>query len=73
MTAEPDSVRSRELRLAMVETQLRSRRIADPAVLRAFETVPREAFVPGVSLEEAYADRPVAIPHGQTRSTSSGR
>ncbi len=32
-----------------------------PDVARAFEAVPRHRFVPGVTLEEAYADRAISI------------
>jgi len=62
------AVSAAALRAEMVETQLRRRGIVDPEVLRAFGEVPREAFVPGVTLEEVYADRPVKIGYGQTIS-----
>jgi protein-L-isoaspartate(D-aspartate) O-methyltransferase len=40
----------------------------DPAVRAAMERVPRHRFVPGTSIAEAYANRPLPIGHGQTIS-----
>jgi protein-L-isoaspartate(D-aspartate) O-methyltransferase len=47
---------------------LRRRGIMDPAVLRAMEEVPREAFVMPGSVKAAYADRALPIQCGQTIS-----
>jgi protein-L-isoaspartate(D-aspartate) O-methyltransferase len=55
-------------RVRMVELHLARRGIADPAVLDAFATVPREAFVPEGLAEFAYEDTPLAIGEGQTIS-----
>jgi protein-L-isoaspartate(D-aspartate) O-methyltransferase len=52
----------------MVETQIRARGIANPAVLRALERVPRHRFVPSEYQGDAYADHPLPIGHGQTIS-----
>jgi protein-L-isoaspartate(D-aspartate) O-methyltransferase len=52
----------------MVATQLIARGIRDPAVLRAMETVPREAFVSPTQADFAYADEPLPIGQGQTIS-----
>jgi protein-L-isoaspartate(D-aspartate) O-methyltransferase len=52
----------------MVETQIESRGVSDPAVLAAMETVPRHLFVPSDWLDEAYADHPLPIGYGQTIS-----
>jgi protein-L-isoaspartate(D-aspartate) O-methyltransferase len=52
----------------MVEEQLRRRGIADPRVLAAMESVPREAFVPETMRELAFADGPLPIGSGQTIS-----
>jgi len=57
-----------ELRREMVETQCRVRGIKDPRVLAALLEIPRHEFLSGVSLEEAYADRPLPIGHAQTIS-----
>ena len=55
-------------REAMVRDQLLARDITDADVLRAMRTVPREEFVPVVIHDQAYADRPLPIGHGQTIS-----
>ncbi|HUT56791.1 MAG TPA: rRNA adenine N-6-methyltransferase family protein, partial [Phycisphaerae bacterium] len=55
-------------RLAMVRTQMRSRRIRDERVLAAFEQTPRELFVPAGERRDAFADQPVPIGYGQTIS-----
>ncbi len=52
----------------MVEQQLRKRGIDDPAVLAAFEQVPRHRFVPEDQARYAYEDRPLPIGRGQTIS-----
>src|SRR2546430_17323607 len=52
----------------MVERQLVARGIRNPAVLRAMEEVPREAFVPHELVEFAYADTPLPIDEAQTIS-----
>lgn len=55
-------------RRRMVETQLAARGIADPAVLAAFEQVPRERFVDPQWAHLAYDDGPLPIAAGQTIS-----
>ena len=55
-------------RLRMVETQLRARGIANPAVLQAMGRVPRHMFVPADLKPFAYDDRPLPIGRGQTIS-----
>jgi protein-L-isoaspartate(D-aspartate) O-methyltransferase len=57
-----------DLRAAMVERQLRRRRIVDERVLAAMEEVPREAFVPERHRRRAYTDSAVPIAEGQTIS-----
>ncbi len=52
----------------LVEGQIKGRGIADPAVLAAFEAVPREAFLPSELAEFAYLDRALPIEKGQTIS-----
>ncbi len=59
---------SQTLRRRMVETQLIPRGIRDPAVLRAMEEVPREAFLPQGLAGMAYRDAPLPIGEGQTIS-----
>lgn len=55
-------------RSSMVQTQLVPRGIADKRVLAAFRTVPREAFVPGELVGEAFDDGPLPLIEGQTIS-----
>lgn len=55
-------------RQTMVDDQIQGRGIADPRVLAAMRSVPRERFVPANVTREAYADHPLPIGHGQTIS-----
>jgi protein-L-isoaspartate(D-aspartate) O-methyltransferase len=55
-------------REAMVATQIEARGISDPATLRAMRAVPRHEFLPLRLRDEAYADYPLPIGHGQTIS-----
>lgn len=55
-------------REAMVERQIAGRGIAEPAILEAFRSVPREQFVAADFAGQAYADHPVPIESGQTIS-----
>jgi protein-L-isoaspartate(D-aspartate) O-methyltransferase len=53
---------------AMVRRHIAARGIADPAVLAAMGSVPREAFLPSEMAEFAYEDAPLPISEGQTIS-----
>jgi len=55
-------------REAMVVTQIESRAVKDPLVLKAMREVPRHLFVPENLREVAYADGPLPIGEGQTIS-----
>jgi len=55
-------------RLEMVTEQLQRRGIHDSLVLAAMEKVQREFFVPSEERSDAYADRALALDHGQTIS-----
>jgi protein-L-isoaspartate(D-aspartate) O-methyltransferase len=55
-------------RLRMVETQIRSRGVSNPAVLQAMARVPRHLFVPPDAQRFAYDDRPLPIGYDQTIS-----
>lgn len=55
-------------REAMVERQLKRRGIAEPSILNAFRTVPREAFIGDEYAHLAYGDHPLPIEAGQTIS-----
>lgn len=57
-----------EKRRNMVELQIKSRGITDPATLEAMMSVPRHLFVPEDLLDEAYDDYPLPIGYGQTIS-----
>jgi protein-L-isoaspartate(D-aspartate) O-methyltransferase len=57
-----------EARRLMVDSQLRSRGIADERVLEAMLRVPRDRFVPEAHRAEAYSDHPLPIGNGQTIS-----
>jgi len=57
-----------EQRKHMVSRQLARRGIADPKVLSAFASVPREQFVPEQLAEFAYDDSPLPLAEGQTIS-----
>ncbi len=52
----------------MVRTQIEARGISDPRVLAAMRAVPRHDFATGYRPEDAYADMPLPIGHGQTIS-----
>lgn len=64
----PQVDRFERLRHSMVEQQLRRRDITDARVLAAMKKVPRHLFVPPEMQSLAYADRALAIEHGQTIS-----
>ena len=57
-----------EARMKMVNTQIRGRGVTDQDVLEAMEMVPRHEFVPEHLKNQAYADHPLPIGHGQTIS-----
>lgn len=61
-----DSEEARRRRAALVVEVARS--VADARVLEALRAIPRHAFVPELDLEDAYADCPQPIGHGQTIS-----
>jgi len=72
--AAPDSTHTVESddrleeRMDMVKYQIRDRGVTDPRVLRAMEHVLRHEFVPDDYVDQAYADHPLPIGHGQTIS-----
>jgi len=71
-TSESDLEDPNDSRLAererMVEIQIISRGVNDPAVLAAMKTVPRHEFVPDNFVSQAYRDHPLPIGYGQTIS-----
>ncbi len=52
-------------RLNMVESQIRTDRVTDAALLEAFEQVPRELFVPEELRGVAYVDEDLAVGQGR--------
>ena len=56
------------LRRRMVEDDVRARGVHDESVLRAMDSVPREAFVTDSLRARAYEDTPLPIGDGQTIS-----
>lgn len=54
-----------DMRAAMVDCQLRTNDVIDPAVVAAMGSVPREDFVPAELAALAYIDRPVALAGGR--------
>jgi len=63
-----DSKKLERSRLEMVESQIAARGVRDEAVLDAMRRVPRHEFVPASVIDDAYADHPLPIGHGQTIS-----
>jgi len=58
----------RAARDSMVREQIAARGVEEEAVLDALRSVPRHEFVPDKYLNQAYADHPLPIGHGQTIS-----
>lgn len=56
------------MRAEMVSSQIASRGLHEPKLLRAFQEVPRHLFVPESMQPHAYEDRPLPIGMGQTIS-----
>jgi protein-L-isoaspartate(D-aspartate) O-methyltransferase len=52
-------------RSAMVDSQLRTSDVNDPAVIRAMAHVPREDYVPADRKDAAYIDRAIALGNGR--------
>lgn len=54
-----------QARTNMVDSQIHTSGVVDPALLEAFETVPREMFVPENLRNIAYCDEEIAIGEGR--------
>lgn len=48
-------------RLNMVESQIRTNKVTDPALIDAFDTIPREVFVPKAKRGIAYVDEALEV------------
>lgn len=55
----------KQMRKAMIVSQLRTTEVSDPRVIAAMGDVPREDFVPAAQRSFAYADRGVQIGEGR--------
>lgn len=67
-SVKPNHRNDSAAREQMIETQLASRDIDDPQVLKAMREVERHRFVPPDLRDQAYEDRPLPIGFGQTIS-----
>lgn len=65
---EPSAEKFELLRNNMVESQIISRGVKDPLVIKAMRTVPRHRFIPKDEAAYAYLDEPRPIGEGQTIS-----
>ena len=54
----------------MVDSQVRPNDVTDPRVQRAFESVPRERFLPAELQAQAYIDREIAYAPGRSMPTA---
>jgi protein-L-isoaspartate(D-aspartate) O-methyltransferase len=55
-----------ELRATLADQLVKDNTVRTPAVETAFRQVPRELFLPGTPLREAYADKPIYTKHDGT-------
>ena len=65
MATKFSEITTAEMRSAMIDSQLRTNDVTDPAVVAAMAAVPREAHVPAALASVAYTDRAVALGHGR--------
>ncbi|MDO9362132.1 MAG: protein-L-isoaspartate O-methyltransferase [Sphingopyxis sp.] len=65
MATKFSEITAADMRSAMVDSQLRTSDVIDPAVIGAMAAVPREAHVPAALVSVAYTDRAVALGHGR--------
>ena len=68
MTSSGETITFSNLRLRMVDSQLRARGVSDQRVLDAMLRVPRHEFAPERYRDQAYEDHPLPIGKGQTIS-----
>src|SRR3546814_13494867 len=65
MATKFSEITAAEMRSAMIDSQLRTNDVIDPAVIGAMAAVPREANVPSALAGVAYTDRATALGHGR--------
>jgi len=68
MDSSGESATFSNLRLRMVDSQLRARGVSDERVLDAMSRVPRHEFAPERYRDQVYEDHPLPIGEGQTIS-----
>ena len=56
-------------RQMMVDGQIRTNEVSDPALLEALYTLPRDIFVPAASAAVAYSDLEIQLGHGRALPT----
>jgi protein-L-isoaspartate(D-aspartate) O-methyltransferase len=61
MATKFSEITAAEMRSAMIDSQLRTNDVIDPAVIGAMAAVPREAHVPAALAGVAYMDRAIAL------------
>ncbi len=65
MATKLSEVTAADMRAAMIDSQLRTNDVIDPAVVHAMATTPREPHVPAALASVAYMDRAIALGHGR--------
>ncbi|HWW57418.1 MAG TPA: protein-L-isoaspartate O-methyltransferase [Sphingopyxis sp.] len=65
MATKFSEITAAEMRSAMIDSQLRTNDVIDPAVIAAMNAVSREAHVPPALASVAYMDRAIALDHGR--------
>ncbi|MDR7058408.1 MULTISPECIES: protein-L-isoaspartate O-methyltransferase [unclassified Sphingopyxis] len=65
MATKFSEITAAEMRAAMIDSQLRTNDVIDPAVIGAMAAAPREAHVPAALAGVAYMDRPITLGHGR--------
>ncbi|MBJ7501047.1 MAG: protein-L-isoaspartate O-methyltransferase [Sphingopyxis sp.] len=65
MATKFSEITAAEMRSAMIDSQLRTNDVTDPAVVGAMAAVPREAHVPAALAGVAYTDRAISLGSGR--------
>lgn len=65
MATKLSDISTADMRATMVDTQLRTNDVIDPAIVGAMGAIPREQFVPAALASLAYIDQPVTLGHGR--------
>src|SRR3546814_3611147 len=65
MATKFSEITAAEMRSAMIDSQLRTNDVIDPAVIGAMAAVAREAHVPSALAGVAYTDRAIALTNGR--------